>query len=227
MGAVSPAGLVSQDVAPLYDYTRLRQVTKTTLYAPDVDATMIVLGSTQDLSVIRSREGLSVRRRRGGGGAVLLQPGDVWIDWWIPSNDERWDLDVRDSAYRCGRWWLQALKSRSDGDFRIHEGSTDVDPNFAVACFAGKGPGEVFLSERKVVGITQWRVREGTLLSSVLHARASGELVDFLVAPPEGLDTALQHHTLESLGISETASLVRDLANFSGPVEVQRAPLSH
>ena len=40
-----------------------------------------------------------------------------------------------------------------------------------LVCFAGRGPGEVFLGARKVVGLTQWRAREGALFSSCAYLR--------------------------------------------------------
>jgi hypothetical protein len=38
-----------------------------------------------------------------------------------------------------------------------------------LVCFAGRGPGEVFQSGRKLVGLTQWRSREGALFSSCAY----------------------------------------------------------
>ena len=50
-------------------------------------------------------------------------------------------------------------------------------------CFAGHGPGEVFAGERKLVGLSQWRAREGALFSSCVYTRwAPVPLADLLVA---------------------------------------------
>ena len=40
-----------------------------------------------------------------------------------------------------------------------------------LVCFAGRGPGEVFHGARKVVGLSQWRAREGALFSSCAYLR--------------------------------------------------------
>ena len=40
-----------------------------------------------------------------------------------------------------------------------------------LVCFAGRGPGEVFHGDRKVVGLSQWRAREGALFSSCAYLR--------------------------------------------------------
>jgi hypothetical protein len=40
-----------------------------------------------------------------------------------------------------------------------------------LVCFAGRGPGEVFHGLAKVVGLSQWRAREGTLFSSCAYLR--------------------------------------------------------
>ena len=40
-----------------------------------------------------------------------------------------------------------------------------------LVCFAGRGPGEVFHGDRKVVGLSQWRAREGALFSSCAYIR--------------------------------------------------------
>ena len=40
-----------------------------------------------------------------------------------------------------------------------------------VVCFAGRGPGEVFVGRRKVVGLSQWRARQGALFSSCAYLR--------------------------------------------------------
>ena len=40
-----------------------------------------------------------------------------------------------------------------------------------LVCFAGRGPGEVFHGAAKVVGLSQWRAREGALFSSCAYLR--------------------------------------------------------
>jgi hypothetical protein len=219
LGAVPSARLVSDDVTPLYDYDALRRIASASLFEPRFDVPTVVLGSSQSIDVIREkqRRAIQLRRRRGGGGLVLLQPDDLWVDWWIPAHDPRWDQDVRLSARRAGFWWRDALAPLVGSNLEVHDGPLEGEASHQVICFAGKGPGEVFFQDRKVVGVTQWRVREGVLLSSVLHAHRSDDALSLLDTIPDGLDASIQHHTLSSLGVKDSAALLSILETQGGP----------
>jgi len=210
---------VTDNVEELYDYDVLRRLAAPTMFVVRLAQPTLVLGGNQSRDVLRADrvESMALRRRRGGGGLVLLQPDDLWIDWWIPADDARWSSDVRRSAIMAGHWWRDVLLSTIDGELRVHEGALTGEPALRVACFAGRGPGEVFVAERKAVGLTQWRVREGIFLSSVMHAAPSADIVPLLTHAPEGLVDALDHHTIASLGIGDPEALVADLAGHSGP----------
>ena len=220
VGAVSPTGLVSDEVEELYDYDVLRQLSEPSMFIVRVSAPTVVLGGSQPRSVLQSAEGLGIRRRRGGGGAVLLQPDDVWVDWWIPRDDERWHVDVHECSYLVGQWWQQALSSVSC-DTEMHRGAVIDDPATRVACFTGRGPGELFRHDRKVVGVTQWRVREGMFLSTVLHEAPSTALAAALLPGSTALVDALDHHTLTSLDIDGDQVLLH-LRAASQPVTVRQ-----
>ena len=157
---------------------------------------------------------------------MLLRPEDVWVDWWLPSDSPRWSSDLRESSIEVGRRWCSVLQSRTAGEVTVHEGALEGASEFRVACFAGRGPGEVFVDGRKAVGITQWRVREGSLVSSALSAGDSALLVGALADPPPGLLAALDHHTTASLGLDDPASLIDELAGLDGPWSVRRLRLS-
>jgi hypothetical protein len=103
------------------------------------------------------------------------------------------------------------------GVITVHEGALVGDVGYRVICFAGRGPGEVFVDDRKAVGVTQWRVREGIFLSTVIHAHGSGELVNFLRDVPDGILESLDHHVVSSLGITDPEALVATLGAESGP----------
>ena len=219
---------MSVEVDDLYDYDTVRQLGKATMFVVRLNQPTLVLGSSQSLDVLdKDRLGsLVIRRRRGGGGLVLLQPDDLWVDWWIPQNDHRWSHDVHVSSIGAGSWWREALNPYVKGVVSLHEGSLEGDPALRVICFAGRGPGEVFVQEKKAVGVTQWRVREGTFISTVIHAHASTGVVDLLREVPVGITEALDHHVISSLGIHDPEEILHELATISGPWLVRQLLLT-
>lgn len=204
MDAVLAPRLVS--VLDLYDYDELRQLSEATAMVVRPATAALVLGSSQNIDVIeRSRcEFTQVRRRRGGGGIVLVAPDDLWVDWWIPVSDDRWRADSRESSRLVGGWWREALSAKFSGDLEVHEGGLEGNAEHRVVCFAGRGPGEVFIHGLKVVGVTQWRVREGVFLSSIVPSRAARDIVGCLAHPPSELGASLSHHTTSSLDLNES-----------------------
>lgn len=210
---------MTDQIDELYDYDELRRRGDATMFVLGVQSATVVLGGNQASDVLDDETvtSMQLRRRRGGGGLVVLQPGDLWIDWWIPAHDPRWHADVRVSSIRAGHWWREAISEHISDEPVVHEGGLEGDPALRVVCFTGRGPGEVFVGDRKAVGLTQWRVREGVFISTVLHARPSRIAIDVLREAPDGLAAALEHHTISSLGIVRTHDLVDELAAVSGP----------
>ncbi len=207
------------DIDELYDYEALRQVRDATMFVLDPDQRIVVLGGSQSSEVFDPDAvgGVMLRRRRGGGGLVLLQPGDLWIDFWIPFDDPRWSYDVHVSSLMVGEWWRRVLSTQVDGEVQVHSGSLEGDARYRVICFAGRGPGEVFVDGHKAVGLTQWRVREGVFLSSVVHSHASSGLLELLRERPPGLANVLDHHIVSSLGGLDRDGIVEGLREASGP----------
>jgi lipoate---protein ligase len=218
VGAVHASRFVMTDVVELYDYDVLRRIGDATMFVVRVSEPTLVLGSSQSTAMLHlGRLGaIPLRRRRGGGGMVLLQPDDLWIDWWIPVDDPRWRFDVRESSVAVGRWWRDELASRLSAVVELHEGPLEGDAEHRVVCFAGRGPGEVFVDGRKAVGLTQWRVREGMFVSTVLPAHDSRSVLDLLREVPAGLESALAHQTLTSLAL-DADELEVGLRDRSGP----------
>ena len=205
-----------KDIEELYEYEVLRNIEQSTMFVVRTQQPVIVLGSMQDSDVLKEDLEFEVRRRRGGGGMVLLQPDDLWVDWWIPSEDARWHNDVHQSSYQAGRWWQEALAS-SGVQTHLHEGGVEGNEEVRVLCFAGKGPGEIFYDDRKLVGVTQWRVREGVFLSTVLHQGRSDYLANALRDPISGILESIQHHSVQSLGLKEVEGIIENLREISGP----------
>ncbi|MCY4664949.1 MAG: hypothetical protein OXC00_09815 [Acidimicrobiaceae bacterium] len=145
----------------------------------------LVLGSTQrfetaDQSRIAAA-GAAVSRRRSGGGAVLLSPGSqVWADFFIPDSDPLWSDDVAHAALWVGELWAAVIEPFVAEPAAVHSGRLVADRWGRLVCFAGAGPGEVFVGGLKVVGVSQRRSRRRVRIQTtarVQHppAATSGE----------------------------------------------------
>jgi lipoate---protein ligase len=202
----------------LFDVEQFRTRTRRIAVAREVTVPTLVLGSTQpmvlvDAARLRAR-GVELARRRGGGGAVLLGPGEqLWLDAWIPRDDPLWVADVSAAAEWVGAWWTRALDGLGLGGFEAHRGRSVSGAFGDLVCFAGRGPGEVFEGTRKVVGLSQWRAREGALFSSCAYVRWHPapllDLLDVDVHTRAALTSGLPPG---ACGLTELEPPVRDLA---------------
>jgi lipoate-protein ligase A len=218
---------VSLILAELYDYDVVRSEPDATMYCVRPDHATLVLGSAQTTDLLDANRlgDVALRRRRGGGGLVLLQPDDLWIDWWIPADDDRWRRDVHASSRMAGQWWADVLRPLARGEVTVHDGPLEGDPAYRPVCFAGRGPGEVFVDDKKAVGVTQWRVREGIFLSTVMPAHASHDVLQYLRDVPNGLEDALDHQVLSSITGASPESLLEALRRSSAPWQFRAVPL--
>jgi len=168
----------------------------------EVTGPALVLGSTQPDVAERN---VPVVRRRSGGGAVLVRPGDVlWVDVLLPAGDPLWEDDVGRSFHWLGRAWVDALASL-DVEGAWHDGPLVCTPWCRQVCFAGLGPGEVTVDDRKVVGLAQRRTRAGALFQCAALLRWDPEEMARLL----DLDTEAE----------------KALANLAGPLAVDGAEL--
>jgi lipoate-protein ligase A len=204
----------------LYDYDALRTLTEPTAFVVRLDHPALILGSSQPDDLFRPEvaDTLITRRRRGGGGAVLVQPDDLWVDWWLPAGDARILEDVTAMATKVGMWWLEVLHAHRPDAFTLHGPGVSGPEPHRIACFAGGGPGEVYFGESKLVGVTQWRVREGVLVSTMLPLAQSDYLIACLNNPPEGLREVLEQGAiLAHLELdADPEDLVRQVVGVSG-----------
>jgi lipoate-protein ligase A len=162
----------------------------------DPDRPALVLGSTQDRSVVDEAAlaagtglrgpnvgtGIETVVRRSGGGAVLLVPGrSLWVDVVVPRGDPLWDDDVTASFAWLGRVWQAALAAVGIAG-TVHGGPPVRRRWGRVVCFAGVGSGEVVVDGRKVVGLSQRRTRSGARFQAVAEV-GTGD-------PPLAVETA-------------------------------------
>lgn len=136
----------------------------------------LVLGSAQNESdvdrEVLAGHGLNLVRRASGGGAVLVEPGDLlWIDVVLPREDSLWHEDVGTAFYWLGSVWKSALEVVGSECVTMHDGAMVKNEWSRLVCFAGLGPGECLVDDRKVVGISQRRTRAGAIFQSSVLLR--------------------------------------------------------
>lgn len=171
----------------------------------DAISQALVLGSTQPASTVAvdgavdselaAAGGMAVARRRSGGGVVLVGPDDtVWIDVFVPSDDPLHDDDVGRATHWLGETWREALTSLGLDGLAVHVGAMVHGPDARLVCFAGRGPGEVFAGDAKVVGISQRRTRDGARFQCAVPLRWEPDRWASLLRPAPVTDLASVAH---------------------------------
>ena len=77
-----------------------------------------------------------------------------------------------------------ALRSIGVAGVDVHDGPMTGGRWSSLVCFAGFGPGEVLLRQRKLVGISQRRTRNGSRFQCMVHVRWSPDVLVGLLAAP-------------------------------------------
>ncbi len=132
-------------------------------------APAVILGSTGPDPFEGSRP--DVVRRRSGGGAVWLDPDlCAWFDVFVPARDPLWRADIGEAFGWLGRRLAAAFTSLGVSASTCR-GPYDAGPSDGLVCFASRGPGEVTVAGRKLVGISQRRTREGSRFQCVTYER--------------------------------------------------------
>ena len=161
------------------DFHALNPAPTRALWWCSVNAPAIILGSTQQESdvdaAVASQLGLDVVRRRSGGGAVYVHPTEsVWIDVTIPKDDPLFVDDISSSMLWLGDVFVEALSPWVSAE--TYRGVFEVGADGRSVCFASTSPGEVFVGNNKLVGISQRRGRDGARLQCVLYRSWQPEL---------------------------------------------------
>lgn len=137
-----------------------------------VSSPALILGSTQQETdvdhEIAASLGLDVVRRRSGGGAVFVHPTEsVWIDITIPRDDPLYVDDVSASMLWLGDVFSAALSPWTQAE--TYRGAFTAGSYGRSVCFASTSPGEVFVGDHKLVGISQRRSRDGARMQCVMY----------------------------------------------------------
>lgn len=149
------------------------QPARRTVRVVEPTGTAFVLGSTQ---AEPARAPVPVARRRSGGGGVLVVPGELaWVEFVVPRGDPWWDDDVGRATHPIGGWWAAAL-TRLGSRAVVHRGPMTASAWSSALCFAGLGPGEVLVGDRKVVGIAQRRTRAGACFQCAVALAPVGRI---------------------------------------------------
>jgi lipoate-protein ligase A len=183
------------------------------------DSPALVLGSSQPLADVdadaASRRGIEIVKRKTGGGAVLVGPGlAVWVDFAIPAGDPLWDDDVRRAAWWVGEAWARALAQVGVGPTDVWKAGMVRRPWSKQLCFAGLGPGEVRVGERKVVGVSQRRTRSACLFqTAVLLQWDPALMVELLAGAGVPVDRRELEDRVLTIPAAAEAGLVEALVN--------------
>lgn len=143
------------------------------LWLCEVTSPALILGSSQDVDVadeeVARALGIELVKRRSGGGAVFVHPEQsVWIDITISRDDPLWVDDVSDSMLWVGESFGKALSPWVDAT--VYAGSFESGTCGRSVCFSSSSPGEVFVGDKKLVGISQRRTRDGARFQCVLYS---------------------------------------------------------
>ncbi|CAB5063997.1 MAG: hypothetical protein F2942_02525 [Actinobacteria bacterium] len=212
--------LHQSEMPPAQRCVRLHSLTRPAVVLGSAQVAGSRLGSSEKLAVVAAEVleqfGCDLAVRRSGGGAVWLSPGDqCWVDIWLPAGDPLWRSDVGQSSWWLGECWAEALAETSQLAAQpvVHRGPLLHRDLAEVACFAGLGPGEVTVDQKKIVGISQRRSRLGARFQCVVYTHWD----------PKPLLEVLQSCYPQTAAGTEFGHSLGDALN-SGVLAVQVAP---
>jgi lipoate-protein ligase A len=211
--------LVGGTVADLHD--REVPLDRRSVWVMEATVPTLVWGSAQRVGVVddatAAQAGWATARRHSGGGLVALDPAEVvWVDVVVPHGDPLWSDDVGVAFAWLGDAWVRALATVGV-EATAHRGAPVRADEGRVVCFAGLGTGEVSVGERKLVGLSQRRTRDGARFQCLVHLRWQPERWWPLVrsAVPDGAGesiTAVVERGVADVGhLDESGVELRDL----------------
>lgn len=193
----------------------------TALWLVRAQSPSVVLGSSQredSIDVVAANDaGFDVFRRRTGGGAVLVDATALWVDVMLPRDHPWWTDDVSASMLWLGESWARVLTQLSSAKtFVVHRGAMMHSVVSDAVCFAGRAPGEVFVSDKKIVGISQRRGREGARFQCVVYTTWSSHWIDFVTGDGDLSVAGQSGCGLHDIGVTASpeqivTALARDL----------------
>ena len=151
----------------------------------EIDKPTMVFGTAQKNMSLEAGIQCDYVYRKSGGGAVFLEPGQVlWVDFVIPREDPLWCNDIRYSSLWLGEAWVIAMKEIGLlGE--VHNKEIQKTELSRLICFAGLATGEVTVSGKKTIGISQRRTREGAWFQcAVLLSWPAEKIVNLLQMEP-------------------------------------------
>ena len=156
------------------DWFRSRDAMTIVQRAPTTN--LIVLGSSQPASLLAAADTRGVRRRGGGGAVAIDRDATIWIDLWVPRGEAPVDHDVAGGLRSVGELWRSALTRMGASTIDVVRAPSPHGGE--VACFGGLGHGEIIGPRgAKVVGITAWRSREGSLYQCASYLEPCADLL--------------------------------------------------
>jgi lipoate-protein ligase A len=151
----------------------------------EIDKPTMVFGTAQKNMSLSEDIECEYVSRKSGGGAVFLEPDEVlWVDFVIPREDPLWCNDIGQSSVWLGELWAGAMKEIGVQG-TVHYEEIRKNKLSSLICFAGLATGEVTVSGKKTIGISQRRTREGAWFQcAALFSWPAKEMVDLLQLEP-------------------------------------------
>tara|TARA_B100001250_G_scaffold362589_1_gene341382 strand:+ start:154 stop:846 length:693 start_codon:yes stop_codon:yes gene_type:complete len=183
----------------------LEEWRKPTIWIIEPKDSCLVLGKSQrgrpflDLGYLKEQS-INLAARQSGGGAVLVSPEDMlWVDVFVPKESKFWIADIAEASIWIGGIWRNALKRLDIECFLFDEKFSRSEASDLI-CFLGRAPGELFIDNRKILGISQRRSKFGTRFQCALIINWKPEhmVAAYSGAPIPNLDKLISYAGISS-----------------------------